>query len=110
MCIIWAVRGARVDSCLSQWLLIPPPPSLSSSPPPPPVWRLELFLSQINFMVYIAVPILSAAARLFPTFRDMFEAGLDENKRYPGLTRLQSCPRLCHRVLLVFLQEILVPQ
>lgn len=37
---------------------------------------------QINFMVYIAVPILSAAARLFPTFRDMFEAGLDENKRF----------------------------
>ena len=39
------------------------------------------FALQINFMVYIAVPILSAAARLFPTFRDMFEAGLDENKR-----------------------------
>jgi hypothetical protein len=33
-------------------------------------------------MVYIAVPVLSAAARMFPTFRDMFEAGLDENKRF----------------------------
>lgn len=36
---------------------------------------------QIVFMTYIALPVLRVTGSLFPMFRDMFEAGLDENRR-----------------------------
>jgi hypothetical protein len=36
-------------------------------------------------MTYVAMPILRIAGKVLPTFRDMFDAGLDENKRYVGI-------------------------
>jgi hypothetical protein len=33
-------------------------------------------------MSYFAMPVLNLTGSLFPPFRDMFGAGLDENKRY----------------------------
>lgn len=40
-----------------------------------------LALAQLVFMSYFAVPILKLTGAMFPPFRDMFEAGLDENRR-----------------------------